>query len=61
MVLDTAVDVCKISAPTRVAVRSADNRDPNTYKGMVCSFITAAEYQIGFGTVVTHSNQACGQ
>jgi hypothetical protein len=30
------------------------------YRGMVCSFLTSAEYQRRFGTVVTHSNAECG-
>jgi subtilisin family serine protease len=36
-----------------------NNREPNNYRGMVCSFITSAEYQLRFGSVVTHSNQEC--
>ena len=36
-----------------------NNRDPNNYKGMVCSFITSAEYQKRFGPFVTHSNSEC--
>jgi hypothetical protein len=38
-----------------------DNGDPGNYRGMVCSFITAREYQLRFGPVVTHSNAECGQ
>jgi hypothetical protein len=38
-----------------------NNGDRNNYRGMVCSFITAAEYQRRFGTVVTHSNAECGR
>jgi hypothetical protein len=30
------------------------------HRGMVCSFITSAEYQRRFGTVVSHSNAECG-
>lgn len=33
--------------------------DAGNYRGMVCSFITAAEYQHRFGSVVTHSNAEC--
>jgi hypothetical protein len=36
-----------------------NNRQPNNYRGMVCSFITAAEYQLRFATVVSHSNHDC--
>jgi len=31
------------------------------HRGMVCSFITSAEYQRRFSPVVTHSNAECGQ
>jgi hypothetical protein len=34
-------------------------QDPNNYRGMVCAFITSAEYQDRFGTAHTHSNQEC--
>src|SRR5207253_5481406 len=33
-----------------------NNRQPNNYRGMVCAFITSAEYQLRFSSVVTHSN-----
>jgi hypothetical protein len=36
-----------------------DNKEPGNYRGMVCSFITSAEYQPRFSTVLTHSNQEC--
>jgi hypothetical protein len=36
-----------------------NNREPNNYRGMVCSFITSAEYHLRFGSLVTHSNQEC--
>jgi hypothetical protein len=36
-----------------------NNREPNNYRGMVCSFITSAEYQNRFSSVVTHSNAEC--
>jgi hypothetical protein len=36
------------------------NKEPGNYRGMVCSFITSAEYQQRFGSIVTHTNQECG-
>ena len=38
-----------------------NNREPNNYRGMICSFITSREYQERFGSVVTRSNADCGQ
>ena len=38
-----------------------NNRTPGNYRGMVCSFITSAEYQQRFSPVVTHSNAECGR
>jgi hypothetical protein len=38
-----------------------NNREPGNYRGMVCSFITSAEYQLRFGTTVTRTNAECGQ
>ncbi|HEX8097094.1 MAG TPA: DUF4214 domain-containing protein, partial [Pyrinomonadaceae bacterium] len=35
------------------------NKEPNNYRGMVCSFITSAEYQKRFGSVVTRTNSEC--
>jgi hypothetical protein len=35
--------------------------DRNNYRGMVCSFITSAEYQRRFSAVVTRSNAECGR
>src|SRR5206468_12601809 len=32
------------------------NREPNNYRGMVCSFITSIEYQNRFSSMPTHSN-----
>ena len=40
---------------------SGTNGDPVNYRGMVCSFITSAEYQRRFSSVVTHSNAECGR
>ena len=37
------------------------NREPGNYRGMVCSFITSAEYQVRFSPFVTHANVECGQ
>ena len=39
---------------------SALNSQPNNYRGMVCSFITSAEYQKRFSPLVTHTNAECG-
>jgi subtilisin family serine protease len=36
-----------------------NNREPGNYRGMVCSFITSAEYQLRFGSTVTHTNRDC--
>jgi hypothetical protein len=36
------------------------NGDSGNYRGMVCSFITSAEYQHRFSSVVSHSNAECG-
>jgi photosystem II stability/assembly factor-like uncharacterized protein len=38
-----------------------NNREPNNYRGMVCSFLTSSEYQLRFGSMVTHSNADCAQ
>ena len=38
-----------------------NNSQPRDYRGMVCSFITSAEYQLRFGPSVTRSNQDCSQ
>lgn len=38
-----------------------NNKEPNNYRGMVCSFITSREYQLRFSSVATHSNSECGQ
>jgi hypothetical protein len=37
-----------------------NNKEPGNYRGMVCSFITSAEYQQRFSPAVTHSNRECG-
>jgi subtilisin family serine protease len=36
-----------------------NTRDPGNYQGMVCSFVTSAEYQLRFSSVVTHTNGEC--
>lgn len=38
-----------------------NNREPNNYRGMVCSFITSLEYQNRFGSIHSHSNSECGR
>jgi hypothetical protein len=38
-----------------------DNQEPGNYRGMVCSFITSAEYQERFSSYAGHSNRDCGQ
>jgi IPT/TIG domain-containing protein/uncharacterized protein DUF4214 len=38
-----------------------NNRERGNYSGLVCAFITSAEYQLRFGPLVTHSNAECGQ
>jgi len=35
--------------------------DHNNYRGMVCSFLTSAEYQLRFGAAITRTNQDCAQ
>jgi hypothetical protein len=36
-----------------------NNREPNNFRGMVCSFITSQEYQERFSSVSTRSNRDC--
>jgi hypothetical protein len=36
------------------------NTDLGNYRGMVCAFITSAEYQNRFSQVVSHTNGECG-
>ncbi|HEV7858636.1 MAG TPA: S8 family serine peptidase [Pyrinomonadaceae bacterium] len=36
-----------------------NNKEPGNYRGMVCSFITSAEYQLRFGQTVTRTNRDC--
>jgi hypothetical protein len=36
-----------------------NNKQPNNFRGMVCSFLTSAEYQERFSPVVTRSNRDC--
>ena len=38
-----------------------NNREPNNYRGMICSFITSTEYQLRFGSQVTRSNNDCAR
>jgi Domain of unknown function (DUF4214) len=37
------------------------NGQPNNFGGMVCSFLTSAEYQLRFSPIVTRSNAECSQ
>lgn len=41
--------------------QSGSNGESGNYRGMVCSFITSAEYQRRFSGVVSHSNAECGR
>jgi hypothetical protein len=41
-------------------VNVLNSGDRRNYRGMVCSFITATEYQRRFSAVVSHSNGECG-
>ena len=40
-------------------VDSAPLRSPTKQRAMVCSFITAGEYQLRFGNSITHNNSEC--
>ena len=42
-------------------VNSAPVRDVQTQHAMVCAFVTAAEYQQRFSSVVTRANAECSQ
>jgi lysophospholipase L1-like esterase len=35
------------------------NVQPGNYRGMVCAFVTSAEYQLRFGSLTTRANQDC--
>lgn len=37
-----------------------NNRVPNNYRSMVCAFITSAEYQLRFSSVITRTDKVCG-
>jgi len=37
-----------------------NNREPNNYRGMICAFLTSAEYQLRFAPFVTHTDAECG-
>ena len=39
---------------------NVNNRDVNNYRGMVCAFVTSAEYQQRFGSAVTQNDHGCG-
>jgi uncharacterized repeat protein (TIGR01451 family) len=36
-----------------------NNKEPGNFRGMVCSFITSAEYQQRFSSIVTRTNREC--
>jgi hypothetical protein len=38
-----------------------NSREPGNYRGMVCSFVTSAEYQQRFSPIITHSNGECSE
>lgn len=38
-----------------------NNRLPNNFRGMVCAFLTSAEYQQRFGASITRTNRDCSQ
>jgi hypothetical protein len=38
-----------------------NNRDPGNFRGMVCAFITSAEYQLRFSAVASRTDRECGQ
>jgi hypothetical protein len=38
-----------------------NTKEPNNYVGMVCSFITSAEYQARFSSYAAHSNRECAR
>ena len=38
-----------------------NNRQPNNFRGMVCAFLTSAEYQLRFSPVVTRTDKDCSQ
>ena len=38
-----------------------NNREPGNYRGMVCSFVTSAECQQRFSSVVTRTNAECSR
>ncbi len=40
-------------------VEVLENHDRNNYRGMVCAFLTSAEYQKRFGAVVTRTDSEC--
>ncbi|HKZ02488.1 MAG TPA: hypothetical protein VJ180_09630, partial [Pyrinomonadaceae bacterium] len=35
------------------------NREPNNYQGLVCAFITSAEYQQRFGVTINRNDREC--
>ncbi|HXD33653.1 MAG TPA: carboxypeptidase regulatory-like domain-containing protein [Pyrinomonadaceae bacterium] len=41
-------------------LQSKPNNDSRSYRSMVCSFLSSAEYQARFGMAITHTNAECG-
>ncbi len=42
-------------------VNVLDNREPGNFRGMVCAFITSAEYQLRFSSTVSRNDEECGR
>jgi Domain of unknown function (DUF4214) len=38
-----------------------NNRVPGNYRSMICAFLTSAEYQHRFSSVITRTNADCGR
>ncbi len=38
-----------------------NNREPGNFRGMVCAFITSAEYQQRFSSIISHTDQECSR
>ena len=38
-----------------------NNRVPGNFRGMVCAFLTSAEYQLRFGSMITRTDRDCAQ
>jgi hypothetical protein len=42
-------------------LNTAVPNSPAGYRSMVCAFITSAEYQARFGSVISHNDRNCPQ